>query len=119
MLVPAPSLLRAFTFLGIASTAFAQSSSPGRVNYVENAIASFNAYTVAPTLAQQQWFQNHIAAMIVYPPYFDSRLSWFPNAYAYSDFYGIAKGSWEENVHPEWILHDQHGNRLYVPWGCG
>lgn len=105
--------------LGLVSLASAQPSSPGHVNYVENAIASFNPFTVAPDLGQQQWFQNHFAAMIVYPPYFDSRLSWFPNAYAYSDFYGIAKGSWEENVHPEWILHDQNGNWLYLPWGCG
>jgi uncharacterized protein (TIGR03437 family) len=115
----ASALIQSVVLLGVVSPLGAQSASPGRVNYVENAIASFNTFTLAPDLGQQQWFRNHFAAMVVYPPYFDSRLSWFPNVYAYSDFYGIAKGSWEENVHPEWILHDQHGNRLYLPWGCG
>jgi uncharacterized protein (TIGR03437 family) len=113
------AFVKAFVFLGLVSSAGAQPSSPGRVNYVENAIANFNIYTLAPDVGQQQWLRDHFAAMIVYPPYFDSRLSWFPNAYAYSDFYGIAKGSWEQNVHPEWILHDQNGNWLYIPWGCG
>ena len=110
---------RAMVLASLPSLVAAQTASPGRVNYIENAKANFDQYTAAPNLAQQQWLQNHFAAMVVYEPYFDSRLSWFPNAYAYSDFYGIAKGSWEENVHPEWIARDQYGNWLYIPYNCG
>jgi uncharacterized protein (TIGR03437 family) len=56
--------------------------------------------------------------MIGYPPYFDPTLSWFPSGYAYFDLYGIMPGSWEETAHPEWILHDQYGNWLYLPFNC-
>ena len=92
---------------------------PGHVNYVENAQASFDGYTYAPSWGLQQWLQNHFWGMIVYPPYFDTRTSWFWNAYAYFDLYGIQPWSWARYAHPEWILHDQWGNWLYIPFNCG
>ena len=90
----------------------------GHVNYVQNAQASFDAYTYTPSWGLQQWLQTHFAGMIVYPPYFDTRTSWFWNAYAYFDLYGIRQGSWAQYAHPEWILHDQWGNWLYIPFEC-
>ena len=102
-----------------ASLAVGQSSDPGHASYIEDAGASFDTYTEAPSPPQQQWLQSHFAAMVVYSPYFDSRLSWFPNGYAYADLYAIPKGSWVQTAHPEWILHDASGNWLYVPFGCG
>lgn len=104
--------------LSAASIVEGQSSDPGHVNYVENAGSNFDTYTSAPSLQLQQWIQAHLAGMVVFPPYFDSKLSWYHNAYAYYDLYGIQKGSWEQTNHPEWILHDQSGNWLYVPFGC-
>ncbi|MBZ5577306.1 MAG: hypothetical protein LAP40_12165 [Acidobacteriia bacterium] len=102
-----------------ALAAMAQIPSPGHVNYVANAGASFDSYTYAPSLSQQQWFLDHFANMVVYTPYFDIRTAWYPNAYAYMDLYGIQKGSSEEVFHPEWILRDQNGNKLYIPYNCG
>jgi hypothetical protein len=72
-----------------------------------------------PTPAQQQWMQKEFAAMLVYTPYFDSRTSWFPNGYAYKDSYAIYPASQVRWDHPEWILHDQYGNWLYIPYACG
>ena len=100
------------------SLAAAQSAGAGHVNFVPNAQSNFDPYTSAPDLSLQQWMQSHYAAMVVYPPYFNTRTSWFPNAYAYLDLYGIHLGSWEQTAHPEWILHDQWGHWLYMPWGC-
>ena len=102
-----------------ASTGMAQTGDPGHVNYLEYTGAAFDTYTNSPSLAQQQWFQSHFAGMVVFSPYFDTRTSWFSNAYFYQDLYGIAPGSWVQNNHPEWILHDQYGNWLYIPFNCG
>jgi len=53
-------------------------------------------------------------------PYFDSRLSWFPNAWAYNDLYATWVGSGNPVIeqHPDWVLKDQYGNWLYVPFAC-
>src|SRR5690242_560732 len=106
--------------LAVAATVvLAQGSDPGRVNYVPNAESGFDPYTYAPNLWLQQWFQAHYSAMVVYPPYFNTRTSWFPNAYPYINLYAIYPGSWEQYAHPEWILHDQYGHWLYIPFNCG
>ncbi len=63
--------------------------------------------------------QQNFDRMVVFSPYFDSRTSWYPNAYVYQDLYGILQGSWVQYNHPEWILHDQNGNWLYIPFNCG
>ena len=91
----------------------------GHANYLEYTNGAFNSYTDSPSPAQQQWFQIHFASMVVYSPYFDTRTSWFPKAYFYQNLYAIAAGSWAQNNHPEWILHDQYGNWLYIPYNCG
>jgi hypothetical protein len=57
--------------------------------------------------------------MQVSSPYFDSRLSWMPNAWAYEDLYGIPRDSPIVWQHPDWILKDNNGNMLYVPFACG
>ena len=111
------ALVRIAGILITASMAMPQGN-PGHANYVENAQSSFDVYTYAPSLAMQEWLQSHFTGMIVYPPYFDTRTSWFWNAYAYFDLYGIQPGTWEQYAHPEWILHDQWGNWLYIPFNC-
>ena len=61
----------------------------------------------------------HYARMKTWAPYFDSRLDWYPNAWAYRDAYAVYRGSAQANAHPEWILKDAGGNKLYIPYGCG
>jgi hypothetical protein len=97
--------------------AFAQS--PGQVNFFEYAQSDFDAFTSAPSAGQEQWMEQNFDRMVVFSPYFDSRTSWYPNAYVYQDLYGILQGSWVQYNHPEWILHDQNGNWLYIPFNCG
>src|SRR5258708_36319206 len=62
--------------------------------------------------------RRHLWRMLVYSPYFDSRLSWYPNGLAYLDLYAIYTGAALATQHPEWILKDATGNKLYIPWGC-
>ncbi|HWF08369.1 MAG TPA: NPCBM/NEW2 domain-containing protein [Bryobacteraceae bacterium] len=110
-------------FMGLAaltaSTLPAQNGSPGKVYFSELAQTGFNAFTDAPSTSLQQWMQQHFARMGVYTPYFDSRTSWYANADFYQDLYGVQPGSAVVNQHPDWILRDQYGNWLYIPFNCG
>ena len=109
--------LRSLALVFAASVAIAQT--PGHANFNEYTSSSFDGYTDWPNTSQQQWFQNHYSSMVVFAPYFDSRTWWFPNAYVYKDLYGVFPGSWIQFVHPDWIMHDQFGNWLYIPFNCG
>ena len=60
----------------------------------------------------------HYARMRAYSPYFDSRLAWFPDAWAYQDAYAVYRGQALATQHPDWILKDAQGNNLYIPFGC-
>jgi hypothetical protein len=97
---------------------WAQNGPPGKVNFSRLTNSSLDAYTNSPTATQQQWFQSHFTRMVVYSPYFDSRTSWYPNGQVYQDLYAIYTNSALVTQHPEWILHDSSGHRLYIPWGC-
>lgn len=112
------ALLRTVTVLFAGSVAWGQSGNPGQANFLEYAQSSFDTFLNSPTSAMQQWFRSNIAAMVVWSPYFDSRTAWYPNAYAYQDLYAVYKGSWLQYNHPEWILKDQYGNWLYIPFAC-
>ena len=70
------------------------------------------------TAAQKQWFQDHWQRAIVIGGYWDSKLSWYSNAWAYMDAYAIYNPSSVATQHPDWILKDAAGNKLYIPWGC-
>jgi hypothetical protein len=92
--------------------------SPGNVRFTKFADSSFDVYTGNPTQAQKDWMKAHYWRLVAYTPYFDSRLSWFPNAWFYKDLYALYVNQSLATQHPEWILKDMSGNNLYIPWGC-
>jgi len=94
------------------------STSPGDVRFFRVASSDFDRFTRAPSLVLQAWMQTHYWRALAYPPYFDSRLSWFPDAWAYKDLYAIYTDSPLVTAHPEWILRDADGNPLYIPFAC-
>ena len=104
--------------IGPVSSAHAQSAAAGRVNFAKPAESDFDRYTLSPTDSQKQWMREHYWRMRTYPPYFDSRTSWFGGAWAYRDAYAIYRGSSLASQRPEWILKDPAGNRLYIPFAC-
>jgi hypothetical protein len=104
--------------LMIAFASPASAASEGSVQTVRAANSSFNEFTNAPSPASETWLQSHFWRMVVYSPYFDSRTSWYPNAWTYKDAYAIYESSALASEHPEWILKDASGNDLYIPWGC-
>jgi NPCBM/NEW2 domain/Hypothetical glycosyl hydrolase family 15 len=101
-----------------ASTLIAQSNSPGNVNFSVLMQTNLNPYISSPTSSTEQWFQKNMMRMGVFSPYFDSSTSWYSNGLAYQDLYGIQPGTNVFYQHPEWILHDQYGNWLYIPFDC-
>ena len=105
------------SLLGTASTA-AAGTEAGSVRFAKAAESSFDVFTSSPTEAQKEWMRAHYARMRAYSPYFDSRLAWFPDAWAYQDAYAIYRNSPVATEHPEWILRDAAGNKLYIPFGC-
>jgi hypothetical protein len=92
---------------------------PGHPAVVPVADSDFDAFTRQPTLAAQAWMRDRYHRMLTYTPYFDSRLAWFPDAWAYKDLYAIYRSSTEATAHADWILRDAIANLLYIPYGCG
>ena len=73
----------------------------GQMHFVQVANSSFDAYTQNPTQAQKDWMRAHYWRMLVYSPYFDTRLSWFPDGWVYKDLYAIypdARGIVSETI---------------------
>jgi hypothetical protein len=100
------------------STASAATAAAGSVNFMRAAGASFDSFTAAPTTAQKDWMKAHYWRMRAYAPYFDTRLGWSPKTWFYQSAYAIYPGSAVDVQHPEWILRDAAGNKLYIPFAC-
>jgi hypothetical protein len=78
----------------------------------------FNRYSANPSFDRQNWMRTHYARMLVYAPYFDNRLQWYPDGLVYVDTYAIYEHSALAKNHPEWIMRDRKGHKLYIPWNC-
>jgi hypothetical protein len=108
-------------FLALLSAGIAaplEHASPGRVRYVVRTDPDWDRFTRDASLRRQEWFRSHVWRMMVYSPYWDNKLKWFPNAWVYINLYAIYQNSDDAKRHPDWILHDHQGRKLYIPWGC-
>jgi Hypothetical glycosyl hydrolase family 15 len=92
--------------------------SPGTVRFAKGAESSFDVYTQNPSAAQKQFMTSRYWRMRTYSPYFNSRLGWFSNAWVYRDSQAIYNPSSLATQHPDWILRDKNGNKLYIQFGC-
>jgi hypothetical protein len=102
----------------VLAAASAAADTAGTVHFVRSADSSFDAVTSSPSLQTQAWLRAHIWRMLVWSPYFDERTSWYPQGWMYDDSYAIYRESALASQHPEWILHDASGNKLYIPFEC-
>lgn len=93
----------------------------GSINLLVNAKSGFDKWTKSPSSSQKSAMKSLYDYMVVWSPYFDSRLSWYPNGLAYIDLYAIYTDTNRDQrsvEHPEWILTDASGNRLFIDWAC-
>ena len=91
----------------------------GKPNVFVFAKTPFNQWTADG----QHWdFMNETYdSMVVWEPYWDSRLEGFGDAIVYRDAYGIKVDSNQDSrfaEHPEWVLRDADGDPTYIPYGC-
>jgi hypothetical protein len=98
--------------------AASDASLAGRVQFGLRTSSDFNIYTDNPTSANKAWMASHFFRLQSSAPYWDSKLSWMPNSWAYINLYAIYPNSQNFKDHPEWILRDSAGNKLFIPWGC-
>lgn len=105
------------TSLLLPASSFA-SGGEGTVRFVMRTGTWFDTYTDNPSSSVKAWLNSHFWRMQSTTPYFDSRLSWFPNALVYQDLYGIPVQSSLVVEHPDWILKDSEGNMMYIPFAC-
>jgi hypothetical protein len=110
------------TALSLGSLARASSVSdspdPGQIHFIIRSGSDWNFLTDNPSSSTKTFFQSHYWRFQTTPGYFDHDLSWYPNAFAYLDSYAIYRGQSVASQHPDWILKDGNGNKLYIPWGC-
>ena len=106
------------TVLVCVSSSPAAADTAGTVHFVRSADSSFDSITSSPSLATQSWLRSHMWRMTVFSPYFDERTSWYPQGWMYDDAYAIYAGQPLAAAHPEWILHDAAGNKLFIPFEC-
>jgi hypothetical protein len=98
----------------------------GHVNFYKHTGGDDDGYTANPSTATIQFMNAHWPRLMTYAGYWDlgNKLSWYPNAWAYQDSCAIytdpAKADWQQLIaqHPDWILKDASGNRLYIRYQC-
>lgn len=64
-------------------------------------------------------YNEHFDRMQVYANYWTgTRDDQYRQGWVYKDSYALKPGWAITAQHPEWILKDANGNRLYIPWAC-
>lgn len=103
-----------------AAAAPPSAGSPGHgvVRLMRVADIPFEKYSEHPTPADIRFMNRRFDRMMVFRPYFDSRLAWYPRAWFYQNAYALYPEAAVTRDHPDWILRDAAGRRLYIPWGC-
>ena len=95
-------------------------SDAGEIRFVRNASSEFDPYL--SDRGSRPFMREHYWRMRGYPPYFDRSLKWAPATHFYADLYAVYPSDRSERrlfeKHPGWILRDEAGQPLYVPFAC-
>jgi hypothetical protein len=105
--------------------ATASAADQGQVNLVRDSVTSFaDRYIAHPTDADKAFMNAHYFQLRGYAPFHDQALSWAPPSTFYLDLYAIYRnydtvdGKQLLASHPDWVLRDGNGQRLYIPFAC-
>lgn len=93
-------------------------ASPIRID--ELAGSNWDAYTGSSDPAEQAFIVSHVNRISSFSPYFDAKLSWYPNARFYTDSYALFNPADNALIasNPTWVLRDGGGAQLYIGFGC-
>jgi hypothetical protein len=100
------------------TTSSARRPGGGEVHFLGGSSKAFDTYTSGQDPSYGAFLRQHFWRMLVYSPYFDDKTSWYPRGWVYKDAYAIYRSSALASEHPEWILRDQAGNPLFIPFAC-
>lgn len=90
----------------------------GALDIYVMAKTAFNGWTSG---GHWDWMNTHYDSMVVWEPYWDSRLASYSDVTVYRDSYAIKVNTDKDSRsvdHPEWILRDAADNPAYIPFGC-
>lgn len=93
----------------------------GSLGLLVHAKSAFDGWTRPTDPEHWEGMRAAYDSMIVYPPYFDSRVDLFPDAFAYRDLYAAkVRSATDRRVvdHPDWVLRTASGEPVYIPFGC-
>ena len=112
------ALAGSITLLALAGAKSEHRADQGVVHFLRAATTEFDRFTIHRNARYGAFLRRHMWRMIAYSPYFDNKTRWYPNAWVYDDAYAIYRRSALAARHPEWILHDADGHRLFIPYAC-
>lgn len=115
------TLIFCFFVASITARAACVSDTPyaGCIHFAMRTDSSFyDNYTHFPSQQTKDFMLSHFWRTQVSYGFFESNLSWYPNAWTYLNSYGITYGDSIVSQHPEYVLHDASGNPLYVGYAC-
>jgi hypothetical protein len=105
--------------VALASSLYGANDWPdGRVCLTFRTDPTFDSFLQSPMRRSDNWLRTYVWRMMVYSPFFDNKLEFFPNGWVYINLYGLHKDWPVVAEHPEWILRDSAGNALYIPYEC-
>lgn len=108
----------ALAILSLSLSLQARENSSEKAHFVVRTDPTFDKYLKAPGNESKHWLQSHVWRMMVYSPFFDAKLSWYPGAWVYINLYGLHTDWTIVREHPEWLLRDAQNNPLYIPYDC-
>src|SRR5919106_3514350 len=117
------SLVPALIAVALVLAALPASGSAAEVRLLRNATTDFDPFITDPSPQSQAWMRKHYFQMRGYSPYFDNQaFPWSPPpASFYRDLYAIYNNQSGNQLiasHPDWVLKDGAGRKLYIPWAC-
>lgn len=105
------------------SPAAVDSAHGARPLLVRNATSEFDHFLTNPSGARKRWIRRHYFQIRGYTRFFeDVAMPWRPPpAFFYKDLYAIYAPRQDGliDANPDWVLRDQAGEPLFIPYGCG
>lgn len=118
------SLVPALIAVALALAVLPASGSAAEVRLLRNATTAFDPFITDPSPQSQAWMREHYFQMRGYSPYFDNQaFPWSPPPTSfYRDLYAIYNNPAGNQLiadHPDWVLRDGAGRKLFIPYACG
>ena len=102
--------------LGFTAT---EQGDPGKVRFLLRMDPTHDAFVGNGNRSDQAWIRAHWWRMMVYSTWFDQKTHWYPGGLEYVDCSAIYPYQTDLlRQHPDWVLKDEAGNRLFVQYDC-